>query len=274
MGLVEFVAQLLAGVFGLLVVATLTLIDREEVISAIRTFPQRVREIAPHLGLLVLVLLVNRLFRHLGQEVSWVVGWKITGLIYLIEGRFVATLQSAATPVLTQYFSFMYLYGYVFLTLFPFLAYWVLEDPRPIREAIVAFAVNYGLGLVCYTLFISYGPRNLIPDLVTPLLYTNYPQSQLLTSTVNANTNVFPSLHTSLSATVVLLAWRTRDTYPVWFYLSVPVATSVVVATMYLGIHWAIDVVAGLALALVAVWVGDRFHDISLSRDVVARVPG
>lgn len=273
MALVEVVAQLLAGVFVLLVMATLLLVGRER-IGALRHPLTRAREVAPHLALLAGVLLVNRVFRHLGQELSWIVGWNITGHIYLVEGRLVAIIQSIATPALTHYFSFMYLYGYVFLTVFPFLAYWMLEEPRPLRELIVAYAVNYGLGLVCYTLFISYGPRNLLPDLVTPLLYTNYPQAQLLTSTVNANTNVFPSLHSSLSVTAVLLARRTRQTYSGWYYLSIPLGASVVFSTMYLGIHWAIDVAAGAVLALIAVEFADRYHDLSGRIAIADRVPG
>jgi len=218
--------------------------------------------VLPHLGLLVGVLVLNRLFRHLGQEISWILNWNITGLIYGAEEELVVAIQSIAAPYLTWYFAFMYLYGYTFVVVFPLLAYWVLEDPRPIRETILAYAVNYGLGLVAYTLFISYGPRNLLPDLVDSLLYSTYPQIQFLTSTVNANTNVFPSLHSSLSVTVLLLAYRTRGVYPGWFLLTIPIVGSIVLATMYLGIHWAIDVLAGALLAVVSVHIAARYHDI------------
>ncbi|PHQ46249.1 inositol phosphorylceramide synthase, partial [Halorubrum sp. C3] len=61
--------------------------------------------------------------------------------------------------------------------------------------------------------------------------------------------NVFPSLHTSLSVTVGTFAVLTRDEYPLWTLIAVPLSLSVVIATMYLGIHWLTDVVAGFALA-------------------------
>lgn len=262
MGVVEVVARLVAGVFLMVVVAAVAFVDLDRVAATMRSPRARLAEVAPHLGVLGAVLLLNRLFRHLGQELSWLLGWNITGLIHAAENGFVAAIQSLATPWVTTYFAFVYLYGYAFLAVFPFLAYWVLEDPIPIRRTILSFAANYALGLLGYTLFVSYGPRNLLPDTVEPLLYVAYPQSQLLTSMVNANTNVFPSLHASLAITVVLLSYETRNRYPGWFVLSVPLAGSVVFATMYLGIHWALDVVAGAAVAAVSVRIGDRYHDL------------
>ncbi|MFW6449005.1 MAG: phosphatase PAP2 family protein, partial [Halobacteriota archaeon] len=148
-----------------------------------------------------------------------------------------------------------------FLLVFPLLAYMALEDNRPLRTLVIAYASNYLLGLLFYLVVIAYGPRNLLPDTVEPLLYSTYPEYQNLTRQVNRNTNVFPSLHASLAATVVLLAWRTRDTYPRWLPVSAAIAASVVVSTMYLGIHWATDVVAGLVLAYVAVELAERVAD-------------
>jgi len=156
----------------------------------------------------------------------------------------------------------MYLSGYVYLLLFPLVAYASLSDLRPLKRIALGISLNYLFGLLFYTLFISYGPRNMLPELIRPLLYETYPRTQILTSTVNANTNVFPSLHSSLSVTVLLLAYRTRGVYPGWFLLTIPIVGSIVLATMYLGIHWAIDVLAGALLAVVSVHIAARYHDI------------
>lgn len=218
----------------------------------------RIRERTRPLVLLAGVLVFNGLVRDVVKEASWIVGWNITGTLFAIEGSFVAGVQSFATPELTAYFSFTYLVGYTFLLTFPLLAYLALANPWPLRTAVVAYSLNYLGGLVCYLLFIAYGPRNLMPQAVTSLLYVSYPGTQLLTSRVNASTNVFPSLHTSLSLTVALLAWRTREVYPRWVPVATIVATSVIVSTMYLGIHWATDVAAGALLAVASVLVAER----------------
>jgi len=253
MSLVTVLAQVGAGVLALHLLALVTVVGRERLAAA----PDRVRsnlwDVAPTLGLLLVVLAVNGVVRDLGVELSWLVGVNVTGRIHAIEGQLVAELQSLATPGLTAYFAGVYVFGYAFLLTFPVLAYLLYEDPRPLRALLVAYVVNYCLGLVCYVLFISYGPRNFMPDLVESLLYTNWPQVQLLTGQVNRNTNVFPSLHTSLSVTVALVGYRYRQVCTRWVPVATGLAASIAVSTMYLGIHWATDVVGGVLLAALAV---------------------
>lgn len=259
MTLRTLLTELLVGVSIMLVGATGAFVGSTRLRLAVLNTKATIRAIRPHLALLAVVLVLNRLARHRSQDISWAIGWNITGLIYRIEGTLVADIQSFATPELTVFFSFIYIYGYVFLTTFPVVAYFAHREVWPFKRLIVAYALNYLIGLIGYTLFISFGPRNLLPNQVDSLLYIAYPSAQLLTSDMNANTNVFPSLHASLSLTVVLLARQTTDTYPVWYPLSVLLAVCIVISTMYLGIHWASDVVAGAVLAIVAVWVANRY---------------
>ncbi|ELY61235.1 phosphatase PAP2 family protein [Natronolimnohabitans innermongolicus] len=232
----------------------------------------RIRAAAPITAVLAIVLLFNSVARQVVPDLSWMIGWNLTWAIYDIEGQFILWLQDQATPWLTAYFSFIYIYGYVFLLVFPVVAYFALSNTRPLRQLLAAYTLNYTLGLVLYTLVIAYGPRNMMPELVEALLYDTYPQYQHLTRQVNRNTNVFPSLHTSLAVTVSVLAFRTRDVYPKWNVVAGFLGLSVAISTMYLGIHWAIDVVAGIALAWISVelagilvgrwsvgeWVSDR----------------
>jgi membrane-associated phospholipid phosphatase len=198
---------------------------------------------------LALVLVARRLALTVGPELSWYLEFNVSGLIYELEGATIGELQALATPAWTEYFSFVYIHGYVFLLVFPILAYFALDRSERLAELLAAYGLNYGLGLVCYVLVVAYGPRNVIPASVESLLYTTHPATQHLTGEVNLNTNVFPSLHASLSATVALFAWRTRREFPGWFVVATLLAVSVSVATMYLGIHWATDVAGGLVLA-------------------------
>lgn len=254
-----------AGVTGTLLVVTTLFVVGPGRLSAVRAdIGTRLLQSIPYLGLLGSVLAVNSLVRELGMDLSWIVGWNITHTIYAIEGTVVPMLQSLAHPWLTMYFSLTYIYGYVFLLVFPIVAYFVLEDLDWLRTAAIAYALNYTIGLGCYLVFIAYGPRNLLPDLVEPLLYTNWPTSQLLVSEVNTNMNVFPSLHTSLAVTVMLLAYRTRHAYPRWLPVAALVGTSVVISTMYLGIHWATDVFFGTVLGVGCVLMAERVVETGL----------
>ncbi|WP_245625911.1 phosphatase PAP2 family protein [Haloparvum sedimenti] len=220
----------------------------------------RIRELKPQIILLVSVLLVSAVARERLQVVSQLYGLYLTGAIFAFEGEFVAWLQATfATPLRTLYFSWVYVYGYVFLLVFPFVAYGVLEESTTLKRLMTAYALNYAIGLVCYTVVYAHGPRNIMPDMVQPLLFTFNPDVLALTSQINENTNVFPSLHTSLSVTVGLFALLTRREYPGWAAIATPLALSVVIATMYLGIHWLVDVIAGIALAVGCVFASYRF---------------
>lgn len=90
-------------------------------------------------------------------------------------------------------------------------------------------------------------------------LYTTYPSLRLLTQQANVNTNAFPSLHTSMAVTVALVGLWTRDQFPRFPIIAIPTTVSIVIATMYLGLHWLLDVIAGIVLAALAVWVGVRW---------------
>ena len=253
----------------LLAIAGWFIVGRERLSLLRITLADRLRAQWKPLALLAGALVVNALLRDLTPELSWIVGWNVTGVIHAIEGNLVVNIQTIATPELTAYFAFMYVFGYVFLLTFPLLAYFALADLRPLRITAYAYALNYVLGLLLYVIFVAYGPRNIIPD-VAPLLYTTYPETQLLTTEVNTNTNVFPSLHTSLSVTAALLAWMTREQYPVWFPIAVLFAASITFSTMYLGIHWAIDVVAGIVLAAVSVWGAEWIQEWTEKREAAS----
>lgn len=218
----------------------------------------RLRERAGPLAVLAGVVGLKTVLADLAAPTSWLVGWNVTGLIYAIEGDAVAAVQSIAVPPLTTYFVFVYVYAFTALLVFPILAYLAHPDPRHVREAVVAYSLNYLLGLAAYVAFIAYGPRNHLPGRVVSLLYVHWPESYLLTSSMNANTNVFPSLHVSFAVTVALLAWRTRSEFPLWWPVAAGLAGSVAVATVYLGIHWVTDGGAGALLAVACVLVARR----------------
>jgi len=255
MGVVAVFLEVVAVLSLLLTVSLTVVVGRGRLRAAANELPARLRMAAKPIGLLVVVLLINSRVRTTGVDLSWIIGVNITRLIYTLEGTAVATIQSIVPGWLTLYFGYVYVYGYAFLLVFPLLAGMLAAERRLLRQTAVAYAINYTIGMVCYLLFIAYGPRNYMPALVEPLLFDTLPRFQLLTSEVNANTNVFPSLHTSLSVTVALLAIRDHETFPKWTPVAVFLAASIVLSTMVLGIHWATDVVAGSLLAAFSVWV-------------------
>jgi len=223
----------------------------------LRALPGRLRARATDCRREAAALVVVLLFSAVGRErlglVAEVYGVNLTGAIFAVEGGFVPWLQTFATPIATRLLSWTYVYGYAFLLVFPVLAYATLDDATTLRRLLAAYAINYVVGVAIYALVVAYGPRNVMPDLVSSLLFATQPELEALTTRINENTNVFPSLHASLSVTAGTFGYLTRREYPRWAALSGLLAAAVVLATMYLGIHWASDVVAGILLAAVAV---------------------
>ncbi|WP_293029551.1 phosphatase PAP2 family protein [Natronococcus sp.] len=257
--LVQVLLQLAVVVTLLTLAGIAVIVGRYRLRDTRHEWTSRLRAATPITVVLAVVLLGNGVARQIVPDLSWMIGWNLTWAIYDLEGQFILWLQSFETPALTAFFSFVYIYGYVFLLIFPVIAYFALSNTRPLRELLTAYTLNYVLGIVLYTFVIAYGPRNMMPELVDALMYDTYPRYQHLTRQVNRNTNVFPSLHTSLAATVGILAYQTREVYPRWAVVAVPLAISVAISTMYLGIHWAIDVVAGIVLAYVCVELAGVF---------------
>ena len=230
---------------------------------------ERAVGIAPYVGGLALVLAVNKGSIRRIEAFSFEYGYRATTAIYAIEGDLVAAVQDAVPRVAVYYFGPMYVVGYVVLVAFPVAAYAFAERLRPLKRLVAAYAVNYAVAIACYAGVVAYGPRNYptVPGAdpsaapVEPLLLDWFGGVTALTSQVNAATNVFPSLHTALSVTVFLGAVATHDEFPRWTYVAGVLAGSIVVATVFLGIHWVTDVVAGAVLAAGSVAAANRIVD-------------
>ncbi|QZA87851.1 phosphatase PAP2 family protein [Salinarchaeum sp. IM2453] len=248
-----------AVVAVMLIIMTAISVSKGQILSLRKDWKRRVKQTAPIAILLVGILLFNSFARDRVFAVSRRIGWRPIGPISDYEETIILAIQDVVIHELTVYFSFIYVYGYAFMLIFPVIAYLVLTDTIHLRKLLTAYSVNYMVGIVFYTLVLLYGPRNTFTDLVT--LYEFQPEMQYITREVNDNTNVFPSLHTSLSATIAIFAYRTRDAYPVWNVVALILAASVAISTVYLAIHWVVDVIAGLILAWVSVLVADMTVD-------------
>jgi membrane-associated phospholipid phosphatase len=69
--------------------------------------------------------------------------------------------------------------------------------------------------------------------------------------------DAFPSGHVEVTLVTLACAWRFSR--PVFWSLLAP-GTGLIVATVYLRLHYAVDVLAGAALAAVVVWAGAPLH--------------
>lgn len=222
----------------------------------------RFRTVSPYLGAVAVFFLLKQATHGYSLRFSHALGWDITDELHAVEGGFVAAFQQAVPGATLEFFAAMYVFGFPFLVVAAPVLYFLLPSQRRLKELLVAYLLNYLVGAICYTLFVAYGPRNHLAS-VDGLMYVAYPTTQELTAAISANTNVFPSLHTSLSVVVVCFAWWSRREYPRWYPIAAFVGTGIVLSTMYLGIHWLVDVVAGTVLGVGSVHAAHRLVNVA-----------
>ncbi len=144
------------------------------------------------------------------------------------------------------------------------------RDPRPGLWYVVSLSFNWVLGAVSYYLLPAYGPIYVAPFLFNDLPQTGASRLQevlatdrlsfLMTPEASEQAQsvaAFASLHVSIVFTAALIARLLRVSRPLeiglWIFLGLTV-----LCTVYLGWHYLIDDVAGVAIGAAAVYLGAR----------------
>ena len=197
--------------------------------------------------LMIAVLMVNKLELVVEREfLRGLVTWDITPYIFAIEGNVGSLFQTWTAPWATEVLTFIYIFVYPTVIGASLIGYNFNRDSLLVRRLFYAFVLNYLLALPFYLFFPveeawAQNPGvKLLIDTVYPAYHTQY-------RLVSGLDNSFPSLHTSVSVTMALLAGASGRR--AWAWLVGIFASLTVFSTLYLGIHWVSDVVAGVGLA-------------------------
>jgi len=147
-----------------------------------------------------------------------------------------------------------YLFFFYYLLAGP--GYYCFRDVAIFRKCIVGLFTIYGIALLSYTLLPAGGPHLFMT------FHTVLRGPLLLNSTmglVNRGSNavdVFPSVHVAASL-YLLLFDRQQARRRFWRFL-VPCIV-LWLSTLYLRFHYFVDIVAGVAVALVGWWTAQRY---------------
>lgn len=189
------------------------------------------------------------------------------------------------TPATTEWFSFFY-FGYFFIVaahVFPMLL--TAQPPKILAEFALGFLALFCIGHVLYIVVPGHGPYQHLADhfqheLSGPVWWRAV-RSTTDSVEVSARTDIFPSLHTGAPTYLALFSIRHRRLMPFRFtWLPLTIATSqIILSTMFLRWHYAVDVVAGLALATTVAFVAPRIvrreeaHRTALGKSPVWTMP-
>ena len=117
----------------------------------------------------------------------------------------------------------------------------------------------YAIGFLGYTLMPAAGPHLAMPGDFSAPLEGGF-LTQLNAAVIGSGSNqvdVFPSLHTAV--TVFLMGWLWMHKRGLFLALLLP-AAGILISTIYLRYHYAVDVAAGLCLALLGLWLSNLTH--------------
>jgi len=169
-------------------------------------------------------------------------------------------LDRFATPQLTHVMVICYLSYFFAAAILACLIYWA-GNRALFRDFLVSLTVATMIGYVGYLIVPAVGPYLYQKDLFSGRLPGGLPLTEQLIAQVDAMKGVardcFPSLHTTHTTVVLVFAWRFRR-IAFWAYL--PMAIGLYISTMYLRMHYAVDVAAGFATATAGVMLGPRLE--------------
>lgn len=157
-------------------------------------------------------------------------------------------LQNYIHPTLTYLLFLVYLFGYVIPPLVLAIMLWVTKRKEQFLEYSHAFVICMYIGFLFYLLVPAVGPKVYYADSFDVDVYGNTVLSTDLMGDIQRyNKNVFPSMHTALSTLVLLFSRKYGGKL---FYLILPIAILVWFSTIYLRMHYFVDLLAGWSLAL------------------------
>lgn len=214
----------------------------------------------------VAVLIVHLLLVQLDDEITRALGWDFAPSVSALERGFVPWLQNFQATPLDYFFSIMYIIIHPVMLYFPILLFILSDEERPAKAQLLMYPVGYLLAIPFY---VFYPATNVyvFHNLQSPV-FELFPQLTTFFYAATTENNTFPSLHTAFAILIANAARYSRNRhYRYWAYFY---ATSVVISTLYLTIHWGVDVLGGIIVALIVATFTKRF--ISTERLALQRV--
>ncbi len=176
-------------------------------------------------------------------------------LDYLLFGTYPTVyLERFINPYLTDVLQAAYS-SYYFLPVVLGVYVRLKRDDAAFSETIFAILLCFYLSYVGYILFPALGPRYVMDHLherdVGGFLLTE-PIERVLNMLEGIKRDAFPSGHTAIALTVLFVASRHAKALSKFF---TPFVALLIVATVYCRYHYVVDVMAGVALAVVTIGV-------------------
>lgn len=241
----------------------------------------RARGIVHRLGLLmsVLGLYLLAMREALAALQPTLMDQQLIKLDQLLFGDVPASyLEQFSSPALTEWFAFFY-YSYFLLIVFTTLPSAFFGRSTIARGLVLGPVMLVCIGHILYTIVPGRGPyvaMTFESDLTGGFFWL---QVNDIVSQQGALLDIFPSLHTAIPTFLVSYLFVYRKQWPlqVSWYIVWPIllffTLNIIVATMYLRWHYAVDVIAGLSLAFSVTWIVSQHNPSDSQRKALGQQP-
>jgi len=199
-----------------------------------------------HLLMMFCILFVNKLQLQIENAVD--LEGDFTPLVYSLEGSIVANIQELfQNDILTLILVFFYVAVLPSLMALSVGIYTYTKQYHLYYAFCYAIMLNYLIAIPFY-FFVPINEVWAYPESGARFIMLDaFPGFEDSYRNMSGLNNCFPSLHTSLSVTLALLAWRSGIAS--WKWIAAISAGIIVFSIFYLGIHWFTDMFGGLILA-------------------------
>ncbi|MFD0694077.1 phosphatase PAP2 family protein [Paenibacillus sp. GCM10027628] len=229
----------------------LTLATRANPFAIAGSFVQEIfasRKYLLHFLALMTILFFNKVEMWVEKKIDFKADF--TGSIYRIEGNFVASIQHFFhQDILTFVSSYFYVVVFPAIMIASIGLYTYQKNHKLFYAICYALMFNYMIAIPFYLFFPVNEVWSFHPN-VKLLILDVFPTFEKDYRPLSGLDNCFPSLHTSISVSMAVIAVKSRNTF---WKIFVPCSAAFIIFTIfYLGIHWLSDMCAGIVLGVVA----------------------
>jgi len=211
------------------------------------------------------VLIIPVIYDSLGDLIPWIWSRYFDALLIKIDHRLFGVhptvwMERFIHPALTDILQIAYS-SYYFIPISLGVLLYVRNKKMNFDEAVFGIVLCFYLSYIGYLLFPAVGPRFTLGHMQT-MDFRESPTAvaiqNILNRLENTKTDAFPSGHTAVALMTLYYAWKCRE--KALFLILLPLVSALVISTVYLRYHYVIDVVAGVLITAVTIYLAPRAY--------------